>query len=293
MAISAPAFSGAVPGKTVITYPQKETAIDSRYDYDWAVLRAALDKTNAQFGPYEMHPAVDVMGQARVTSEMQEATGRVNIFARATTIELEQKFIPVRIPIDRGLLGYRLLLVRSTDLPRFSKVRTLDDLRQFSIGLGKAWTDVAIIRAAGLNVVEGSSYDGLFAMLSVGRFDAFSRSIDEAFREYDERHEGQPNITVEPTLLLHYTLPRYFFLRRDADGEQLAKRIETGMELMVRDGTLQSLFHQYKDVEIARAALDKRHLLIIPNSLLPPKTPIERRELWYDPLEKVSAGKGR
>lgn len=287
------AILGAMPsqaqGDAVLIYPHKESALDSRYDYDWAVLRTALDKTKPRFGPYEMRPSTEVMGQARVVLEMQASAARVNIFARATAINLEQQFIPVRIPIERGLLGYRLLLARSNELPRLAGVRNPDDLRQFSIGLGKGWIDAAILRAAGFRVVEGDSYDGLFSMLTIGRFDVFSRSIDEAWREYDERHDSHPDIAVEPTLLIYCPLPRYFFLRRDAQGEQLAKRIETGMEMMVRDGSLQKLFHQFKDAEINRAALGKRRLLRIPNRLLPPETPLNRPELWYDPFEKVPA----
>jgi len=274
-------------GSTVLIYPHKESALDSRYDYDWAVLRTALDKTRPRFGPYEMRPSTEVMGQARVVLEMQASAVRVNIFARATATSLEQQFIPVRIPIDRGLLGYRLLLARSNELQRLARVRNPDDLRQFSIGVGKGWIDVAILRAAGFHVVEGDSYDGLFSMLTIGRFDVFSRSIDEAWREYDERHDSHPDIAVEPTLLIYCPLPRYFFLRRDAQGEQLAKRIETGMEMMVRDGSLQKLFRQFKGAEISRSTLDKRRLLRIPNAMLPPETPLDRPELWYTPLEKV------
>lgn len=285
--------SNYVLGATLLLYPHKESTTDTRYDYDWAVLRAALEKTVPQFGPFEMRPSDDVMTQARVSNEMQEATGRVNVFARSTSIDLEQRFIPVRIPIDRGMLGYRLLLIRSNDLPRFSQVRELDDLRKFPIGLGKGWSDVAILKSAGLNVVEGNSYEGLFSMLSLGRFDAFSRSIDEAYREYDERRDSHPDITVEPTLLVYYPLPRYFFFQHGEEGEQLAKRIETGMEMMVRDGSLQALLHKFKDVEIKRASLETRRLIRVPNPLLPPKTPLERHELWYDPLEKIPATKAK
>jgi hypothetical protein len=81
----------------------------------------------------------------------------------------------VRLPIDKGLLGYRMFLVREADLPRFATVRTLDDLRKLRVGQGKDWIDVPILRKAGFPVVEGTSYPGLFAMLAAGRFD-FSRA---------------------------------------------------------------------------------------------------------------------
>jgi hypothetical protein len=67
--------------------------------------------------------------------------------------------------VDRGLLGYRLLLIRADDQARFAKVRTLDDLRHLRAGLGKGWADVNIFEASGVEVVEGSNYEGLFGML--------------------------------------------------------------------------------------------------------------------------------
>lgn len=266
-----------------LVYPLS-LGVDSRYEYDWAVLRMALDKSRAQFGAYSLHQATTSMSPARITQELLMPTGHINILVRATAPELERQFLPVRIPVDRGLLGYRIFLVRHDDLPRFAAVHSLHDLRALRAGLGKDWIDVPVLRAAGLPTEEGSAYEGLFSMLEAGRFDYFSRGVDEALREYDERRASHPKLAVEPTLLLHYPLPRYFFLRRDAEGKQLAARIEAGLETMVRDGSLNTLFQQYKGATIAAANLKQRRVLTIRNPTLSPQTPLSRSELWYDPL---------
>jgi hypothetical protein len=278
-------------GETIIIHPSAESSSDTRYQYDWTVLRMALEKTRALFGPYELREADYRMVQSRVEYEMQNHEGRINILVRSTSIDLEKRFLPIRIPIDRGILGYRILLVRSADLERFAAVHSLNDLRKFRIGQGKGWTDVSILHSAGFDVVEGDSYDGLFSMLTADRFDAFSRSINEALSEYDKQHDAHPTISVEPTLLLHYLLPRYFFVRRDAQGEQLAKRIESGLEMMVHDGSLATLFFQFKGDQIRQAGLDKRLVFNIPNPLLPPETPLGRPELWYDLLDQIPPAK--
>lgn len=256
---------------------------DSRYEYDWAVLRVALQKTETRYGPFELHQSTHPMSSQRVALELLMPGGRINVFARATSPELEQRYLPVRLPIDKGLLGYRMFLVRDSDLPRFAAVRTLDDLRKLSVGQGKDWIDVPILRHGGFSVVEGSTYSGLFGMLSAGRFDFFSRGIDEAQREYRERRSTQPHMVIEPTLLLQYPLPVYFFLRRDAEGRLLAQRIAAGMEIMIRDGSLQALFQQYKGASIKAGQLQKRRVLQLRNPHLPPATPLSRSELWFDP----------
>src|SRR5471032_112818 len=275
---------GAAAAATVVVYPLTGSGIDSRYDYDWAVLRTALLKTVPRYGPFELRQSQTTMSAQRVTQELANQPSRINIFVRATDPDLEQQFLPIRLPVDRGLLGYRVFLVREADLPRFAAVRNLDDLRRFRAGQGKGWADVDILKAAQLNVLEGSTYDGLFAMLEAKRFDFFSRAADEATREYDERRAVNPTMAIESTLLLHYPLPRYFFVRRDAEGKLLAERITAGMEMMIRDGSLNELFYRYKGGIIERASLKQRRLLTIANPSLSPETPLSRSELWYDPL---------
>jgi hypothetical protein len=81
----------------------------------------------------------------------------INIFVRATSIDLEKQFLPIRIPVDCVILGYRIFLVRSADLPRFASVRSLDDFRKFRYGLGKDWIDVQIFSSAGITVIEGTN----------------------------------------------------------------------------------------------------------------------------------------
>lgn len=258
--------------------------IDSRYEYDWAVLRAALQKTEPHYGPFELHQSSHAMSPQRVAQELRMPGGRINIFARATSRELEQQFLPVRLPIDKGLLGYRLFLVRDEDLPRFAAVRTLDDLRKLRAGQGKDWIDVPILQKAGFQVVQGTSYPGLFAMLTAGRFDFFSRGIDEAQREFRERAAAFPHMAIEPTLLLQYPLPLYFFTRRDDEGRLLARRIAEGMEIMIKDGTLNALFQQYKGASIKAGGLQRRRVLQVQNPYLTPETPLSRSELWFNPL---------
>jgi len=274
----------AVAAPTTLIYPLTSEGVDSRYDYEWAVLRTALEKSSARFGRYDVQRTQAAMSPPRVLHEMGAAQGKINVFVRATSPELERQFLPVRLPVDRGLLGYRLLLIRAADQDRYTRVRTVADLTRLRAGLGQGWPDVQILQAAGIPVVEGSSYNGLFSMLDAHRFDFYLRSIDEATREIDERQDQYPHMAIEQTLLVHYPLARYFFLRRDAEGALLAQRIEAGMEMMIRDGTLNTLFMRYKGDLIRKARLAQRHTIRIANPLLGPNTPLGRQELWFNPL---------
>jgi hypothetical protein len=273
----------AARAQTEVVYPFDGNGNVQHYEYEWAVLRTALQKTEPRDGPYALRQLPVPMSPERVNQELLEADGKINILVRATDATLERHFLPVRLPVDRGLLGNRIFLVRAADLPALAAVRTLGDLRRLRAGLGYDWADLRIMDAAGIPTVASHSYEGLFTMLYAGRYDFFSRALDEAVREYDERHARHPQLAIEPTLLLRYPLPRYFFLRRDAQGRKLAARIEAGMEIMIKDGSLDALFRQYKGKLLERVGIQQRRVLTIPNPELSPETPLARKELWYDP----------
>src|SRR4029078_1773664 len=73
---SAPAPVTAAPRDGVMTYIHHppESARDVRYLYQWEVLRTALEKTHAKWGPYRL-VAGEVMTERRQAYELRNATG--------------------------------------------------------------------------------------------------------------------------------------------------------------------------------------------------------------------------
>jgi hypothetical protein len=271
--------AAAMACATVLVYPRSESLTDTQYIYDYELLRQALEATIPSHGPYELKPSAAPMNQARAGDEIA-AGGLVNVFARSTAAEHEERFLPVRIPIDKGLISYRVFLVRGDMQAKFAAVRSLADLRAYSVGSFSTWADTNILRAA------GDSYEGLFRMLVARRFDFFSRSADEAYREYDERRGALPEMKVEQNLLLYFPTTRYFFLKRGDEGGKLAARIEEGLNLMVKAGSFDAHFQRYKGPLIARAHLKTRKVFRIDNPYMSAQTRAllkSRPELWYDP----------
>jgi hypothetical protein len=269
---------------TIIVYPRSHSPVDSQYDYDYQLLRLALEKTRSEFGPFELRPSKVSMSQARAAEEITSGSGEVSIFARSTSVEHEVRMLPIRIPLDKGLISYRIFLIRNEDQWRFSAIRTIDDLRRFSVGSYKTWVDTRVFQDNGFKVITGESYEGLFKMLIAQRFDFFSRSVDEAFREFDERKTDLPGMKVEDSVLLYFPTTRYLFVQRSAVGEKLARRVEYGLTKMLHDGSFDALFKKYKDPLIQKANLKSRRVFRIANPHLSPETPLERKELWFDPF---------
>ena len=286
MLVSALLCTGPAPARAadVMTYVYHapESSLDVRYLYHWEILRTALEKTTPRWGPYRMVPS-ESMSERRQAYELKNATGKLTVMYLSTTPDFERSLVPVRIPVDRNLGGYCVFLVRRNELPRFASVRTIDDLRRFSYGLGLGWIDVEILRGNGFKVVTGSSYEGLFEMLANRRFDIFLRAAVEVLDEYEEHRARLPDLAIEDNLVLYYPLPMYFWFPKTDEGRRLAARAEAGMRAMIEDGTYSRIFDKYQRWKIERLHLKSRTVLAISNPLLSPQTPFADKRLWFDP----------
>src|SRR5258706_887872 len=129
-------------------YHAPESSLDVRYLYHWEILRTALERTTPKWGAYRMVPS-GFMTEARQAFELKHATGKLTVMYLSTTPDFEKNLTPIRIPVDKNLGGYCVFLIRAGDQKRFAGVRSLDDLRRFTYGLGLGWIDVDILKAGG------------------------------------------------------------------------------------------------------------------------------------------------
>lgn len=263
-------------------YHPPESKLDQRYVYQWEILKAALEKTKEKYGPYEMRPS-EFMTENRQASELKAASGKLTVMYLSTTPDLEASLTPIRIPVDKNLGGYCVFLIRKEDQAKFQGVQSLDDLRNFTYGLGLGWIDVEILKANAFKVVTGSNYDGLFEMLVGKRFDIFLRAAVEITDEYDARKEAMPNLHMEENILLYYPLPMYFWFSKTAEGQHLAARAEEGMWMMIKDGTYDQIFDKYQKEKVLRLNLKNRRLFKINNPFPGAETPFQDKRLWFDP----------
>ena len=256
---------------------------DHRYDYHWVVLAAALEATKAQYGGYSL-TSVDFMSEARQISELKSDHGQINTMVLDSTAALERDLQPVKIPVDKGLLGYRVFLIRAQDQARFSAVNSLSDLRQFSIGQGYDWSDVAMYQNAGIKVVGSATYEGLFDMLAAGRFDALGRGVTEVLQEQESHLARLPTLVIEQKTLLYYPMPVYFWFPKTALGTRYAQRVLAGMKIISANGHLDQLFKNQFDSLIQSLHLKDRQLFRIANPNLPADQPFKVSAYWFDPL---------
>lgn len=273
--------ANAQPVMTYI-YNAPESSLDVRYLYHWEILRTALERTTPKWGAYRMVRS-GFMTEQRQAFELKNATGKLTVMYLSTTPDFEKTLIPIRIPVDKNLGGYCVFLIRNDEQQRFTSVHSIDDLHQFTYGLGLGWIDVGILKASSFKVVTGSSYDGLFEMLVHKRFDIFLRAATEVLDEYEQRKKALPALHIEDNILFYYPLPMYFWFPKTAEGRRLAARAEEGMRMMIADGTYDRIFDKYQRHKIEQLRLKERRIFKISNPFLGPETPFSDKRLWFDP----------
>lgn len=276
VAVCATLLPGWGAAQALLYYPRPESDKDPRVAYPLTLLRLALEKSGA---PVDLQPSKARMQQGRALREVELGTGKVHVVWSMTSREREAATRPIRIPIYKGLIGWRLPLVRSQDAQRLATVQALGDLQAFSAGQGHDWPDTEILRANGLTVHGVAAYEALFQMLEAGRFAYFPRSVIEIWAEAAQH--ASRGIVVDPNLALHYPAAFYYFVHRD--NAALAQTIEKGLEKAIADGSFDRLFHKHFDAVLRASALERRRVIELHNPLLPPETPLQRKELWYQP----------
>lgn len=258
----------------VVVHPRPESDGDTRSEYFVRVLDLALSRSGAD---YRLQAHALQMPKSRALMQLERHDG-VDVVWAVSTADREHALRPIRVPIDKGLLGWRLLLINKSAPPDFDHVRTLEQLRQFTAGQGHDWPDAAILASNGIPLELSADYEGLFRMLQARRFDFFPRSVAEIWDE-QARHAGM-DFQVERSLALHYPACIYFFVNRS--DPELARDIERGLQRAIADGSFDALFERFHGELLQRARLNERTVIELKNPGLP--EPAARyKDLWFKP----------
>lgn len=265
-------FSLAAEQLTVF-YPRPETASDNRTEYPLKLLELAFSKVQK---PYQLIPTPQVMPQGRALLQLQSSLD-VDIVWSMTSKERELKLQPIRVPIYKGLIGWRIFLANKESIGKFKPKLTIDELRQFGLVQGHDWPDTDILRANGFSVVGASNYNSIFAMLSRSRVDLFPRSIVEVWAEAETYRDS--GIVVEPTKIVVYPTAFYYFVT--PGNVELSEALEKGLRAALDDGSFDLLFEKHHSGIIKRANLSQRQMYLLENPMLPAKTPLKESKLWF------------
>ncbi|WP_108651771.1 type 2 periplasmic-binding domain-containing protein [Dongshaea marina] len=255
---------------------------NQRHAYMIQLLKMAVAKTESIYGPGEVLPSQKVMYEGRYLQEINHPHGGLNVIWTSTSYQKEKEMRPISIPLYRGLLGYRIALIDKSMQSRLSQVHSLCQLRDFSVGQGEHWGDVSIYEANHFKVVTNPVYPKLIEMLSDKRFSMLPLGATEIMGEYRFWKNKYPNLAIESSLLIHYPFAYYFFVNKE--DKLRAERLQKGLEIMIKDGSLNRLFQQYYGHMLHILRITQRRIFNLENPQLPETTPQHRLALWFSPL---------
>lgn len=246
-----------------------------RDDYQFAVLRLALERSAARHGEFHLQRIVADYSTLRSRQEVSAGT-TVNVQAGPWRVlnqtSASDQRIPVNIPIMSGLLGYRVLVIRKEDAAKFAAIRGAGELKALVAGQGREWAELGLYRREGYRVMDSGNINTLLAMLVNKRFDYLPMSITEASSALVRHADLTGQLMIAPNLIISYPLPTIFYV--SARHPDLARRIEDGLTLAQQDGSLVEMSRIYFAKEIASLAGVTRHYSLadptVPKSLLLP-----------------------
>lgn len=228
-------FAGTIQANLEVKYPNLDGIGGESIGY--RTLQLALKKSNQDFTLKVHGPSLTQKRAQRYVKK-----GVLTVFDAGYDLTLEKDFDPIYLPIDRGILGWRLFIIHKENKSKIASIKTLKDLQQYSAGQGHGWGDIKILENAGLRVVKASRIPKLITMIDQKRIDIFPLGANEVYSFLDKYDNS--NLIVDDKLVLVYPFGRFFYVNKG--NTALAKAIHQGMEKALADGSLQKLLEGHK-----------------------------------------------
>lgn len=263
----------------VIRYLHSDTGLfDYRTHYYLEMVQLGAAKMGLEI---ELKPqSLKEMRDNRAMEELEK--GSFDIFWMATNPEREERLVPIRVPLFKGLNGWRICIVNNQRQALFTNLKDLNEIKNLIALQGIDWPDTEVFIASGYKVKRSVSWSGMFEQISLNRHDYFPRAVTEIFTELESRQHL--NLAVEPNIV--FTYPTAFYLFTNKENTQLAALLEQGLKKAIADGSFEDLFIQFHGEAIQKANLAHRTRIQLQNPALPPNTPLDDASLWFNPHSK-------
>jgi hypothetical protein len=258
-----------------ITFPRPLASASTIDEYPIQLLSLALDQTGVN---YQLRPSENILPKGKAIDRLKD-NREINIMWGMTNLQREKDLLPIRIPIFKGLIGWRLLLIREDMAERFTYIQKLEHLVKLSPLQGRDWPDTKILQSNGFDVITERTQDALMTMLGNAQGDFFPRSIIEIWEEL-AKSDAVNKMQIQSSLGIQYPAAIYFFVNKKS--VPLANLIERGLEKAIKNGTFEALFVENYKAYIDKAQIEQRTFYPLENTFLPEQTPLDRKELWFD-----------
>lgn len=177
-----------------------------------------------------------------------------------------KKKIIIPQSLTKGLLGYRLLIIRNESQQQFKNISSIKELQSLSVGIPATWGDAEIFRKNDYNVVEEGIYDELFRLLRRKRFDYTTLGVNEIEDAFEHKARLIGGLIVEPSAMVYYPFPLVFYVSSKAP--QLAERVAAGLNATISCDEYEKIFDAHHGDFVRRLNLKGRKIFSLENPFL-------------------------
>ncbi|GGA74919.1 hypothetical protein GCM10011369_15970 [Neiella marina] len=227
-----------------------------------------ITEISRTWGDQPWHIDNDVTALPKADDEGNVLNGYADL---TVTVAGNSKFagrakVVIEQPIAKGLLGLRLLIIKRQRLAQFSNIHSLADLKPLRAGIPATWADAELFRANGCHVVERGSFEQIFERLKCDEFDYVSLGANEILDIYQNMAGDDPELIIEPTLMLYYPFPLVFYVAPNQLA--LADMIRAGLNEIAGNGVLEQCFDDYYGFPVGQLNIHQRRAINLHNPLL-------------------------
>lgn len=232
-------------------------------NYDNPHLKESVENfanlSTEEYGAYNIVASQD-MEQGRAFAELLK--GNIDIFIGAPTIKREQLASLIYVPMDRGLLGFRICLIHN-DSENFKNITSPAQFinKNLSVGLSTHWPDRKVYESNGFTTVTSPVHESLYTMLHNKRFDCLTRSVNEI--DMDIKNYPQLNLKSEDNLVFIY--PNADFIYINSNNAALFERLSKGVQASIANKSFFGLFNKYYADDLQSKEVFERKLIFLSN----------------------------
>lgn len=249
------------------------------------LVRAALDAVDFQ-ADFQDAPTGNERRNVHQISSGATHVDMMPVTPRRLELVRQGKLRMIPIPLDRGILSYRLNILLEKQKDILANVYEPKDLHAFIMGQNEGWMDVEIYRAAGIPTKEIRNWaDGEFAkQMEAGYISLFPLGLEETLTFFlPHFRKTYPQLTVDEHILIHYPWFRFVWVSPLADADELYDALVRGFNIIVQDGTFMTLWNRHRSEPDAKLFISRRIININNPFYGVDLVPLQFRHLIFQP----------
>lgn len=238
-----------------------------RQHYELEILNSLLSATEKEFGKFTLNNDLTDYLLAEDEGNVFNAGADILVTVAGNTKFAQHNKIVIPKPIAKGLLGYRLLIIKRDKLATFKQINSAEQMQALTIGIPATWADAHLFRANNYCVCEKGSFAEIFQRLQHNEFDYVALGANEIEEAFTTMAEPLGDLVIAPSLMLYYPFPLVFYIH--PQQVELAARVARGLQCITNNGQLAAIFDKYHGDIVERLSLRQRKTFSLHNPILP------------------------